>query len=97
MKAPERFHDFPGFLAGCPMDDTSSSARLWATNARSGGFLSKAPNSSQWAWKRASRTSILRVSQDGRRMAFVMGDDNVRPLEVWVMEKLSAVTGNCVG
>ena len=29
---------------------------------------------------------FLRVSQDGRRMAFVMGDYDVRPLEVWVME-----------
>ena len=29
---------------------------------------------------------FLRISQDGRRMAFVMGDYDIRPLEVWVME-----------
>jgi Tol biopolymer transport system component len=29
---------------------------------------------------------FLRISPDGRRMAFVAGDYDVRPLEVWVME-----------
>jgi Tol biopolymer transport system component len=29
---------------------------------------------------------FLRVSQDGTRMAFVIGDYDIRPLEVWVMD-----------
>ena len=69
------------------MDDTSSSARPWATNARSGGFVVEGAELEPVGVEaRKQNIYFLRVSQDGRSMAFVMGDYDVRPLEVWVME-----------
>jgi hypothetical protein len=50
--------------------------------------ISKEGTGLQPAGLEAERQNLyfLRISQDGRRMAFVMGDYDVRPLEVWVME-----------
>ena len=87
VRAPERLHDFPGRL-------------VWMPNGRH-IILGKTLGDRRALWRisvdgaelapvgvEALKQNIyfLRVSQDGRRMAFVMGDYDVRPLEVWVME-----------
>ena len=87
VSQPERLHDFPGSLAWMPdgrniifgkaVGDTRS---LWRISDRGTGL--------QALGLQVERQNLyfLRVSQDGRRMAFVMGDYDIRPLEVWVME-----------
>ena len=87
VTAPERLHDFPGSLVWMPsgrhiiFGKTLGDRRtLWRISV-DGAEL--APVGVE-----ALKQNIyfLRVSRDGRRMAFVMGDYDVRPLEVWVME-----------
>ena len=87
VTAPERLHDFPGSLAWMPDEQTilfgkvTGDARtLWRIQADGSGL--EPMNIS------AERQNIyfLRVSRDGRLLAFVMGDYDVRPLDVWVME-----------
>lgn len=87
MKAPERFHDFPGSLAWMPngrhiiFGKTVGDQRaLWRISVE-GAQLEPVGVEA-----RMQNIYFLRVSQDGSRMAFVMGDYDVRPLEVWVME-----------
>ena len=87
VKAPERFHDFPGSLAWMPngrhiiFGKTVGDQRaLWRISVE-GAELEPVGVEA-----RKQNIYFLRVSQDGRRMAFVMGDYDVRPLEVWVME-----------
>jgi Tol biopolymer transport system component len=84
---PERLHDFPGSLAWMPDGRTiifgktiGDKRELWR--------ISKDGTGLQPAGLEVERQNLyfLRVSQDGTRMAFVMGDYDIRPLEVWVME-----------
>jgi Tol biopolymer transport system component len=84
---PERLHDFPGSLAWLPDGRTiifgktvGDKRELWR--------MSKDGSGLQPAGLEVERQNLyfLRVSQDGTRMAFVMGDYDIRPLEVWVMD-----------
>jgi len=84
---PERLHDFPGSLAWMPdgrhiiFGKTVGDKRdLWRISPEGAGLESLGLEVER------QNLYFLRVGKDGRRLAFVVGDYDVRPLEVWVME-----------
>ncbi len=87
VNKPERFHDFPGSLAWMPDGRTIIFGKT-VGDTRSLWRISDDGTGLQALGLEVERQNVyfLRVSQDGRRMAFVMGDYDIRPLEVWVME-----------
>ena len=87
VNEPEHFHDFPGSLAWMP-DSRYIIFGKTAGATRSLWRVSTEGTELQALGLEVERQNLyfLRVSQDGRRMAFVMGDYDIRPLEVWVME-----------
>ena len=87
VQTPERLHDFPGSLAWMP-DGRSIIFGKRIGDKRELWRISKEGTGLQPVGLEVERQNLyfLRISQDGRRMAFVVGDYDVRPLEVWVME-----------
>ncbi len=87
ISKPERLHDFPGSLAWMPDGRTIIFGKTIG-DRRSLWRISDDGTGLQALGLEVERQNLyfLRVSRDGRRMAFVMGDYDIRPLEVWVME-----------
>jgi Tol biopolymer transport system component len=84
---PERLHDFPGSLAWMP-DGRGIIFGKRIGNKRELWRILRDGTGLQPVGLEVERQNLyfLRISPDGRRMAFVAGDYDVRPLEVWVME-----------
>ena len=87
VNEPERLHDFPGSLSWMPDGQTiifgktlGDKRGLWRIRDDGTGLDPIGVEAEK------KNDYIMRVSLDGRRMAFVMGDYDIRPLEVWVME-----------
>jgi Tol biopolymer transport system component len=87
VNEPERLHDFPGSLAWMPDGQTiifgktvGDKRGLWRIRDDGTGLDPIGVEAEK------QNIYFLRVSRDGRRIAFVMGDYDIRPLEVWVME-----------
>ncbi|MFL6351948.1 MAG: hypothetical protein ACJ74Z_08880 [Bryobacteraceae bacterium] len=87
MKSPEQFHPFPGSLE-------------WTADGRYILFT-KVVGRERQVWRipaagghaeaiglsmRDQALYFLRTSRDGRSLAFVTGDCDLRPREVWVLE-----------
>jgi Tol biopolymer transport system component len=87
VNEPERLHDFPGSLAWMP-DGRSLIFGKRIGEKRALWRISNEGSGLQPVGLEVERQNLyfLRISQNGRRMAFVVGDYDVRPLEVWVME-----------
>jgi Tol biopolymer transport system component len=87
VRKPEQFHGFPGSLSWMPDGRTilfakaiGSQRQLWRVSEGRG-----APESLGLMVERKN-LYFLRASSDGRRIAFVIGDYDIRPHEVWVLE-----------
>jgi Tol biopolymer transport system component len=87
VRTPERLHDFPGSLAWMPDSRSVIFGKtmgdrweLWRISTQGTGL--------QEVGLGVERQNLyfLRIGPDGRRMAFVRGDYEILPLEVWVME-----------
>jgi hypothetical protein len=84
---PSDYTIFRGPSPGCRTVNTSSSAKCEATR-RSLWRVSVASGNAEPLGIEVDRKNLhfLRVSANGERLAFVMGDYDVRPLEVWALE-----------
>jgi hypothetical protein len=87
LNAPERLHDFPGSLVWMPDRHSiifgkrlGEKRELWRISKEGTGLQ---PVGLQIEHQ---NLCFLRIAQDGRRLAFVVGDYDVRPVEVWAME-----------
>lgn len=87
LQEPEQFHDFPGSLTWMPDGHTilfgksiGNQRQLWRVSDRG-----LAPESLGLTVE-GKNLYFLRTSQDGRRIAFVIGDYDIRPHEIWVLE-----------
>jgi Tol biopolymer transport system component len=87
LNAPERLHDFPGSLAWMPDGHSiifgkrlGEKRELWRISKEGTGLQPVGLHVEQ------QNLYFLRIGQDGRRLAFVVGDYDVRPVEVWAME-----------
>jgi Tol biopolymer transport system component len=87
LHEPEQFHGFPGSLAWMPDGHTilfgksiGDQRQLWRVSDRGLAL--------EWLGLLVERRNLyfLRTSPDGRRIAFVIGDYDIRPHEVWVLE-----------
>jgi Tol biopolymer transport system component len=87
LREPEQFHGFPGSLSWMPDGHTilfgksiGSQRQLWRISDQR-----LEPESLELTVD-SKNLYFLRTSPDGQRIAFVIGDYDIRPHEVWVLE-----------